>query len=424
MLGDATTDNCGYSTELSWGDQSCGAAPKYDLTSGTLDANTSNCDDCTSLVPLGFDFAFYGQTYSQVYISSNGLLQFESSSSECCDGEAIPDSDYESAIAVIHTDLDPDERDDANIYYQTVGTAPNREFVVSWSHVSNYEDNDMRHDGQAILYEATGQVDIFSGYHGYLPDDCDDPMTTGISNQDGTLGMAPQQFVENCSERGNLYIEFTPDGDNYAMEYEVCSDLTCADAGVVDVTVTVTDPSGNATTGVVEVTVVDDVAPVVTSTPYIQPLDENGVATYDLSNATATDSCGIQSFEAINSLDCDAEVSAMGTVDFTKEDDAIGAAATDYISWDVALTRGNNGGLYNAVLQSGYDESGPAGTRWKLGAADSDAEWTSLYNAVGGQLGNNLPGETLTMVTVQSQRFFEAASEIWSSIVFYRTSAA
>ena len=415
VLGDATTDNCGYSTDLSWGDQSCGAAPKYDLTSGTLDANTSNCDDCTSLVPLGFDFAFYGQTYSQVYISSNGLLQFESSSSECCDGEAIPDSDYEAAIAVIHTDLDPDERDDANIYYQTVGTAPNREFVVSWSQVSNYEDNDMRHDGQAILYEATGQVDIFSGYHGYLPDDCDDPMTTGISNQDGTLGMAPQQFVENCSERGNLYIEFTPDGDNYAMEYDVCSDLTCADAGVVDVTVTVTDPSGNATTGVVEVTVVDDVAPVVTSTPYIQPLDENGVATYDLSNATATDACGIQSFEAINSLDCDAEVSAMGTVDFTKEDDAIGAAATDYISWDVALTRGNNGGLYNAVLQSGYDESGPAGTRWKLGAADSDAEWTSLYNAVGGQLGNNLPGETLTMVTVQSQRFFEVTFTDWTS---------
>ncbi|MBL6645177.1 MAG: HYR domain-containing protein [Flavobacteriales bacterium] len=414
VLGDATMDNCSYAAEMTWDGQSCGAAPKYGLTAGTLDANTSNCDDCTSLVPLGFDFTFYGETYNQVYISSNGLLQFESSSSECCDGEAIPDSDYEAAIAVIHTDLDPDERDDANIYYQTLGTAPNREFVVSWSQVSNYEDNDIRHDGQAVLYEATGQVDIFSGYHAYLPDDCDDPMTTGISNQDGTLGMAPQQFVENCAERGNLYITFTPDGDNYAMDYEVCSDFTCSDVGVVEVAVTLTDPSGNATSGTVEVTVVDEVAPLVVSTPYIQPLDENGEATYDLSNAVATDACGIQSFEALTTLDCEVDAPETGSVDFEKLDDTSGPEATDFIGWDVALTRGNSGGLYNALTQNSYNQAGPDGTLWKLGAADSENQWTSLYDAVDGSLDNNLVGTTLTMVTLQSQRFFEVAFTSWS----------
>ena len=75
---------------------------------------------------------------------------------------------------------------------------------------------------------------------------------------------------------------------------------------------------------------------------------------------------------------------------------------------------GNNGGLYNAILQNSYDQNGPEGTLWKLGTAESNSVWTSLYDAVGGSLGNNLPGETLTMVTLQSQRFFEITFTGWT----------
>ena len=240
-----------------------GDIPRYPLTSGTYDEETSECDDCTSEVDLGFDFTFYGVEYNSLWISSNGLLSFLSSSSNCCEGELLTDGSYDASIAVIHTDIDPDECGDCGIYYATHGEAPNREFVVSWHYVSNYQDNSYRHDGQAVLYEGTNVIEIFNGgLPTYLPDDCDNPMTTGISNQDGTEGVGPYEQI--CGPVPPALFVFTPNGDEYEMT-SCTADLVfdCADVGENNVTLTVADEFGNTTSEQLTITVLDEVTPTV-----------------------------------------------------------------------------------------------------------------------------------------------------------------
>ncbi len=78
------------------------------------------------------------------------------------------------------------------------------------------------------------------------------------------------------------------------------STFTCKDVGKqVEVTLTVTDLSGNISTCTAQVLVVDDMAPVTACQEIILYLDENGVATLSPSDIdyNSTDNCGIESME-------------------------------------------------------------------------------------------------------------------------------
>jgi hypothetical protein len=46
-------------------------------------------DDSTRLVQLGFPFQYYGQTYTQVWVSSNGFVSFNNVGHLCCNGFPI-----------------------------------------------------------------------------------------------------------------------------------------------------------------------------------------------------------------------------------------------------------------------------------------------------------------------------------------------
>ena len=44
------------------------------------------------------------------------------------------------------------------MYYQVLGTAPNRRLVVQWNEVPHYNDEDARFTFQAILYEGSNNI--------------------------------------------------------------------------------------------------------------------------------------------------------------------------------------------------------------------------------------------------------------------------
>lgn len=46
-------------------------------------------DDNTRRVSLGFEFEYWGQTFSDVWVSSNGFVSFESAANLCCNGQPI-----------------------------------------------------------------------------------------------------------------------------------------------------------------------------------------------------------------------------------------------------------------------------------------------------------------------------------------------
>jgi hypothetical protein len=148
----------------------------------------SNTDDGFTLPPIaiGFNFSFYGKSYSNAYISSNGLLSFGQgiSSHDNLDLTApwstTPSTPDVPAICVwwddwttVHLPTPPPTPPDSAIYYQSFG-GPDPYWVVTWlDMVNNNASGQKRNTGdfQAILYQSGrivfeyGDVDI--GTAGY-----------------------------------------------------------------------------------------------------------------------------------------------------------------------------------------------------------------------------------------------------------------
>jgi len=147
-----------------------------------------SCDDCVAYdTPIGFDFTFYGNTYSKLHVASNGLVGFDRSMGNgCCQGHTIPlgsDIPYNNLIAIAWTDLNPAAS--AGVRYETQGIAPNRKFVVQWNDVPEYFQGPGRVTAQLVLAEGSNDITIntfsntivTSPYH---------VVTQGIENADGT----------------------------------------------------------------------------------------------------------------------------------------------------------------------------------------------------------------------------------------------
>lgn len=122
-------DNFGYywddSVAFAW----------VDATAGTNTGITG--DDVTGLVSLPFSFNYYENAYTQVYISTNGILVFGQNDPGCCNFSIPSPSTPNNVIAPFWTDLTVGSPYNSGaIYTLSGGTAPNRYFVVEWQNVT------------------------------------------------------------------------------------------------------------------------------------------------------------------------------------------------------------------------------------------------------------------------------------------------
>lgn len=131
---------------------------------GTGVAVLAGADDDRALVNLGFTFPFYGRNYTQVCLSSNGLLSFGAESAAACNADFVnldlssraPSGDL-PAIAPFWTDLSFAPRGAGAVHYQTLGAAPNRRFIAQWT--GAYPLNAAKGvTFQAVLFEAEGRI--------------------------------------------------------------------------------------------------------------------------------------------------------------------------------------------------------------------------------------------------------------------------
>ena len=107
-----------------------------------IDADTDTflyADDGMITLPLPFPFTFYGTTYTEVHLSSNGNLQFANANpyffNDCLDNGPV--SEMGDMIAPFWDDLDL-------TFYgfletTTVGEPPNRIFVVEWDNIPPFQ---------------------------------------------------------------------------------------------------------------------------------------------------------------------------------------------------------------------------------------------------------------------------------------------
>jgi hypothetical protein len=179
-----------------------------------------DCGDCVAYhVPIGFNFTFYGNSFSQLAISSNGLIKLGSDESlfdGCCWGGQIPDNDlYNNIIAVAWTDLDPSTPGD--IAFETQGTAPRRKFVVQWNNVPELRGPFGQVQGhvtaQLVLSEGSNDITIYTTSMDFTGDT--HFVTQGIENADGSE--AAYGILADGTPRVQARFSLTNDGIRFRI---------------------------------------------------------------------------------------------------------------------------------------------------------------------------------------------------------------
>ncbi|MHA6264409.1 DUF4347 domain-containing protein, partial [Arenibacterium sp. CAU 1754] len=117
----------------------------------------------TTLQSIGFNFEFYGVTYTQLFISDNGYVTFggafnSGNNVDMSGGTAFGGN---PAIAAYWDGLNPNGVGSGDVFIQTTGAPGSQQFIIQW--------NDMTLDGvfgtesgtfQLILDEATGDIRV------------------------------------------------------------------------------------------------------------------------------------------------------------------------------------------------------------------------------------------------------------------------
>jgi gliding motility-associated-like protein len=138
----------------------------YSYTGGT---NYSLPDDGYSAVTnLPFPFCYYGTTYNQCVIGSNGILSFRlTNAGMYCTwpiNVAVPTTvpaDIMNGILSPWCDIFPPVG--GTIGYYTIGAAPFRAFIVYWNNVPMYSCTGQLNRYQTVLYEGSYVIDNYIG---------------------------------------------------------------------------------------------------------------------------------------------------------------------------------------------------------------------------------------------------------------------
>jgi hypothetical protein len=177
----ATSDNFGYTRDD-------GAAYNWlDASSGVLvDFGAGGHDDGSDgPINLGFSFKFYENSYTQIYISTNGILTFGGEGTFPRNENIPVDTTPNNLIAPFWDDLAVGSPfNTGEVRYKLLGSAPNRSFVVQWNAVTRRVGTLGLLTFQAILFE---NGDIKFQYK--TLDGETNEATVGIEDADGIDGL-------------------------------------------------------------------------------------------------------------------------------------------------------------------------------------------------------------------------------------------
>jgi subtilisin family serine protease len=179
----------------------CEIAPFSYISANTVLSLTG--DDTSAQVNLPFSFRFYGKSYSRAYVSTNGYLNFLAANS-VYGNTVIPATAAPNAtIYPFWDDLNVDAS--ASVRTQTLGTSPNRQFVIEWRNVHIFNDTTRRMDFEVILFE-NGQ--ILTQYQNIAADGREqgNSATVGIENDAGTIALQFSRDQANITN--NLAIRY------------------------------------------------------------------------------------------------------------------------------------------------------------------------------------------------------------------------
>ena len=199
----------------------------FDGLSNSLFNNTD--DIWSSPVSLPFDFSFYGTTYNQFVVGSNGVISFDTTlantGNEWQMTEPLPNNTNptlaEANIFFAGHDVDPSVSATNEIAWQVYGNAPFRYVVVSFSEVPHFSGtcNSLTTTQMTVLYETTNVIEV------YL---LDKPLCNswnggnaviGIQNPEGTEAVVPPGRNTGPWTAQNEAWQFNPSGTSVPNVY-------------------------------------------------------------------------------------------------------------------------------------------------------------------------------------------------------------
>ncbi len=157
---------------------------------GTLD------DTFSAPIPLGFDFDFYGNTYSQVNVSTNGYISFTPQVAGTLSpwqlSSTIPNVNFnvKNAFLGCFHDLN-NSNAEGTITYSVIGTAPYRKFVVLFDNQSHFSCTSFKSTFQMVLYETLNIMDVQLIDKQSCTTWNNGDAVTGIINNDGLFAITP-----------------------------------------------------------------------------------------------------------------------------------------------------------------------------------------------------------------------------------------
>lgn len=186
------------------------------ITSGLNGTSLTLSDDQWSpVIPLGFSFTFFGNTYTNIVVGSNNILTFDlSQANGYCQwpiNNPIPSSSNPmNSIMCPWEDLYPPAG--GTEVYTTTGTAPNRIFIVSYCSTPMYSCTNLLFTGSVMLYETSNIIEMhtankyvcaWNGSYGIH----------GIQNATGTIAyVVPGRNYPSVYTLTNDGYQFTPTG--------------------------------------------------------------------------------------------------------------------------------------------------------------------------------------------------------------------
>lgn len=165
-------------------------------------------DNASLGVPLPFSFPFYGGNYSTAFVSTNGQVNF-SASSTLSTNSAIPSTGTPNlAIYALWDNLWVDAS--SSIWTATLGTAPNRTFVIEYRNVTFVSGTTLRVDFE-ILLDEDGSIRLqYRSLDSAMEQGSS--ASVGIENATGTVGF--QYSFNEAALQSNLALEFGLDFDD------------------------------------------------------------------------------------------------------------------------------------------------------------------------------------------------------------------
>ena len=163
-------------------------------------------DDAAATVELPFPFFYYGNTYRQAHVSTNGHVNFLARSTTF-GNVAIPAAGApNAAVYPFWDDLLIDSQ--SQVLTKASGAAPNRSFTVEWRNATIYQQAAVRIDISVTLSESGEIAMSYRNLDAANPRETGNSATVGIENATGTVAL---QYSLNAPVLSNgTTIRFTP----------------------------------------------------------------------------------------------------------------------------------------------------------------------------------------------------------------------